>query len=170
MTNVFRKTGALELFLPSDREIAIKRAFDAPRRLVFEALSKCELLKRWFAGPPGWTLVECEVDLRVGGRYRFVWHGPDGARMGMGGTYREVVPPERYVNTEKFDEAWYEGEALVTTTLVEQAGKTTVNLTIRYESQDVRDAVLKFPMDQGVAAGYDKLAALLASLLAEEAK
>jgi uncharacterized protein YndB with AHSA1/START domain len=161
-----KNTGTLKVTTPTDREIVMTRHFDAPRTLVFDALTKPELLKRWFCGPPGWSLEVCEPALSVGATYRFVWRGPDGTEMGMRGVCREIVPPERIVATEKFDEAWYPGEALVTTVLVEQGGKTTLTLTVLYESREARDAVLKTPMEQGVAAGYDRLAELLASLLA----
>jgi uncharacterized protein YndB with AHSA1/START domain len=147
---------------PSDREIAMTRVFDAPRRLVFDALTKPELLKRWFFGRDGWSLAVCEVDLQVGGAYRFVWRGPDGTEMGMRGVYREVMPPERLVATESFVDPWYSGEAVGTQVLVEQGGKTTLTTTVRYASPEVRDAVLKSPMADGVAEGYDRLAELLA--------
>ena len=156
-------TGKLQITTPSEREIAMTRAFDAPRSLVFDAWTRPELLKRWLGVRGGWSLAVCEVDLRVGGAYRFVWRGPTGKEMGMGGVYREIVRPERLVATEKFDDPWYEGEALDTTVLVEQGGKTTVTTTVRYESKEARDAVLKTPMATGVAESYDKLAEYLAS-------
>jgi uncharacterized protein (TIGR03086 family) len=161
-------TGALQVTTPSEREIATTRVFDAPRHLVFDAWTTPELLKRWFHGPPGWSLVACDIDLKVGGAYRFVWHGPDGVEMGMGGVYREVVPPERLVNTESFDESWYPGEALVTTVLAEQGGRTTLTSTILYESREARDAAISSGMEQGVAASYDRLAELLASTAARD--
>ena len=164
---MMKNTGTLKVTTPGDREVVMTRIFDAPRHLVFEAVTKPELLKRWFFGPPGWSLAVCEIDLRVGGAYRYVWRGPDGAEMGIRGVFREVVPPERIVNTELFDEAWYPGEALVTTALVEQGGKTTLTLTVLYQSREARDAVLKTPMEHGVAMGYDRLAELLASLPAQ---
>lgn len=153
-----------------DREIVMTRAFDAPRELVFDALTKPELLKRWFGAIEGWSLAVCEVDLRVGGAYRYVWRGPDGAQMGMRGVFREIVRPERIVNTEQFDESWYPGGAVETTTLVEQGDTTTLTSTVRYESREARDAVLKSPMEQGVAAGYDILDQFLAESLAQRAK
>lgn len=156
-----KNTGTLKLTTPTDREIVLTRVFDAPRGLVFEALTRPELLRRWFFGPPGWTLAVCEIDLRVGGAYRYVWRGPDGAEMGMGGTYREVVAPERIVATEAFDEPWYPGEAVGTLVLTEHGGKTTLTNTILYASKEARDAVLRTPMEHGVAAGYDRLAELL---------
>jgi uncharacterized protein YndB with AHSA1/START domain len=109
-------TGALKVTTPTDREIVLTRVFDAPRRLVFDAFTKPELLKRWF-GPRGWSLVVCEVDLKVGGTFRFVLEGPDGKKMGMRGIYREIVPPERSVHMESFDD--FPGESQVITVLVE---------------------------------------------------
>ena len=163
MTNTVKDMGKLQVTTPSEREIAMTRVFDAPRSLVFDAWTKPELLKRWLGVRGGWTFAVCEVDLRVGGSYRFVWRGPTGAEMGMGGVYREIVRPERLVATEKFDEPWYEGDALDTTTFVERGGKTTATTTVRYASQEVRDAVLKTPMLTGVAESYDKMAEVLAS-------
>lgn len=157
--------GNLQVTTPSEREIALTRVFDAPRRLVFDALIKPELIRRWLLGPPGWTMVVCEMDAKVGGAYRYVWHNVDGRQMGMGGVIREIVAPERLVATEKFDESWYPGEALDTTVLVEQGGKTTLTITVLYESREARDAVLKTPMAQGMDLGYDRLAKLLASTL-----
>ena len=157
-------TRTLEVSLPSDREVRMTRVFDAPRYLVFEAMTKPELLKRWFYGPPGWSLEVCEVASRAGDRYRYVWRGPDGTEMGMGGICREFVPPEKMVATEKFDTPWYPGEALVTMTLVEEGGKTTFTLTVRYESQEARDTALRTPMTEGVSMGYDRLAEMLPSM------
>jgi uncharacterized protein YndB with AHSA1/START domain len=157
------KTG-LQVTTPSDREIGMTRVFDAPRRLVFDALTKPELVKKWLLGPPGWTMPVCEIDLRVGGAYRFQWRGSDGTEMGTRGICREIVPPERFVATERFDEAWYPGEALVTYVLTEQNGKTTLTLTVRYESREARDLVLKTPMEKGVAMSYDRMAEMLASM------
>jgi len=137
-------SGALKVTAQSDREIVMTRVFDAPRNLVFDAYTKPELLRRWLGILGGYSMPVCEVDLRVGGTYRFVWRGPDGAEMGVRGVYREVVRPERLVHTEKFDEAWYPGEALIT--------------------------VLKSPMESGVAQSYDKLAELLASGALEKAR
>ncbi len=156
--------GTLKVTTPSDREVALSRVFDAPARLIFDAYTKPELLQRWLGVQPGWTFAVCEIDLRVGGTYRWVWRGPDGMEMGMGGVYREVVRPERIVATEKFDQSWYEGDGVVTTTFDEQDGKTTLTITVLYQSKDVRDAVLQSPMESGVALGFDNLAALLPTL------
>jgi uncharacterized protein YndB with AHSA1/START domain len=148
-----------------DREIVVTRVFDAPRQLVFDAYTKPNLLKKWLLGPDGWSMPVCETDLRAGGKYRYVWRNEtDGSEMGMGGVYREVAPPERIVATEVFDEAWYPGEAMDTIVLVEQKGQTTLTQTILYDSRATRDAVLKSPMQIGMAASYDKLEKFLPSL------
>ena len=159
-----KSAATLTLTAPGEREIVMTRVFDAPRQLVFDAHTKPELVKRWLLGPPGWSMPVCEIDLRVGGKYRYVWrHDREGTEMGMGGVYREIVTPERIVNTERFDEAWYPGEAVDTLVLVERGGRTTLTLTLRYESREARDAVLKSGMESGVTASYDRLADLLAS-------
>ena len=156
-------TGALKLTTRGDREIVITRVFDAPRALLFDAFTKPELVQQWLLGPPGWSMPVCEIDLRVGGAYRYVWRHANGNEMGMGGVYREIAAPERIVATEKFDEAWYPGEAVGTLVLSEQSGKTTVTQTVLYQSREARDAVLKSGMEKGVSASYDRLAELLTS-------
>lgn len=156
--------GTLQITTPSDREIAMTRVFAAPRDLVFRAYTTPALLKRWLGIHGGWTFAVCEVDLKVGGTYRFVWRNAKGMEMGMSGVYREVVAPERIVQTERFDDPWYEGEAVGTVVLEERAGRTTLTATVRYESRAVRDSVLKSPMESGVAIAYDTLEALLPSL------
>ena len=158
------KHGELKITTSGDRELVMTRVFAAPRTLVFDAYTKPELVTRWLLGPPGWSMPVCEMDVRVGGTYRWVWrHDRDGTEMGMGGTYREVRAPERLVATERFDEAWYPGEALNTLVLVEQGGRTTLTQTMRYESREARDAVIKSGMESGVKASYDRLDDLLAA-------
>lgn len=160
-----KNTRALQLTTPTEREIAMTRVFDAPRRLVFKAMTTPELVKQWLLGPPGWSMPVCEIDLKVGGKYRYVWrHDSNGTQMGMGGIYREIVTNERIVATEKFDEAWYPGEAVGTAVLVEQDGKTTLTQTVLYESREVRDGVLKSGMERGVVASYDRMEELLAGM------
>jgi uncharacterized protein YndB with AHSA1/START domain len=154
-----KNTGTLKVALPTEREIVMTRILDAPRRLVFDALTKPELLRRWF-GPRGWSLVVCEADLKVGGAWRWVLRGPDGREMGMRGAYQEITPPERLVSTESFDD--YPGESLNTLILSEEDGKTTFTITVRYASQEIRDAVIKSGMEHGAAECYDKLAEMLA--------
>ena len=121
-----KKAAKLKITTPSDREIAMTRVFDAPRDMVFDAWTKPELIRRWLGVFGGWKFVVCEVDLKVGGKYRYVWRGPGGEELAMGGVYREIVRPERLVCTEKFDEPWYPGDAVDTTVFVEKGGKTTV--------------------------------------------
>src|SRR4051812_35675629 len=161
-----KNIGKLTLTTPSDREIVLSRVFEAPRHLVFHAWTKPDLIKRWLTGPPGWVMSVCDIDLKVGGRYRYVWQNSrDGVEMGMGGVYREVSPPERLVATERFDDAWYPGEAVGTITLTEEKGKTTLTQTLVYESREARDTALATPMEEGVAASYDQLDDLLAQTL-----
>jgi len=158
------KRAALKITTQGDRELVMTREFDAPRKLVYDAHTKPELVKRWLLGPEGWSMPVCEMDVRVGGKYRWVWrNSTDGSEMGMGGTYREVQAPERLVATERFDQAWYPGEALNTLVLVEKTGRTTLTQTMRYESKEARDAVIKSGMEKGVTASYDRLEDLLAS-------
>src|SRR5262245_25129226 len=159
-----KNAGDLKIAAQGDRELVMARSFNAPRKLVFEAFTKPELVKRWLLGPPGWSMPVCEIDLRVGGKYRWVWkRDSDGTEMGMGGVYREIVVPERIVSTEKFDDAWYPGEGVGTIMLVEQSGITSLTQTVLYESRAARDGVLKSPMESGVRASYDRLEDLLAS-------
>jgi uncharacterized protein YndB with AHSA1/START domain len=154
----------LTVTTPSDREIAMSRTFDAPRKLVWDAHTKPELVKQWLLGPPGWSMPVCKIDLRVGGSYRYEWRkDADGTTMAMGGIYKEIVPIERIVNTEQFDDPWYEGEAVGTLVLTEQGGKTTVTTTTRYASKTTRDAVLKSGMTTGVEQSYDRMVAVLAA-------
>ena len=154
----------LKIAPSGDRDLVITRVFDAPRRLVYDAHTKPELVRQWLLGPPGWTMPVCEMDVRVGGTYRWVWRkDKDGTTMGMGGVYREIRAPERLVTTERFDEAWYPGESLNTLVLVEQGGRTTLTQTMRYESREAREAVVKSGMEKGVAASYDRLEDVLAA-------
>jgi uncharacterized protein YndB with AHSA1/START domain len=157
------KTATLRLEARGDREIIMAREFDAPRHLVYEALTTPALIRRWLGVMEGWSMAVCEVDLRVGGSYRYQWRGPGGVEMGMRGVYREIVPNQRIVSTEAFDESWYPGDAVGTAELTEKGGRTTLTTTVLYSSREARDAVLKSPMESGVAKGYDQLEALLAS-------
>jgi len=147
---------------PSDREIVLSRAFAAPRRLVFDAWTRPDLLMRWY-GARGWNLVSCEVDLRIGGAWRFVSRGPDGATMVQSGVYEVVAPAGRLVYTERFDDQSYPGPTLISHVFAEQAGVTTVTSTIRYATRTGRDTVLRYPMARGVGESFDRLAGLLSS-------
>jgi len=151
----------LTITTPTDREVVVTRVFDAPRRLVFEALTKPELLRRWLSAP-GRSLVVCEIDLRVGGAYRYLWRGPGRSDVGMRGVFRQIVPAQRLVNSEAWED-WDAGETLSTTDLMEQRGKTTLTSTMLFPSREVRDMVLKSGLERGAVENYDKLAELLTS-------
>jgi len=166
MTNTMKNARELQITTPSDREIAMTRVFDAPREMVFDAWTKPELLKRWLGARPPWYMAVCEIDLKVGGAYRYVWRKDNGTEMGMGGVYREIARPERIVCTEVFDDKWYEGEALDTIVMTEQDGRTTCTMTVLYDSKEVRDSIVQSPMASGVAESYDRLDELLASTAA----
>jgi uncharacterized protein YndB with AHSA1/START domain len=161
MTNA----GALMVTTPSDRAILMTRLFDAPRRLVFEAFAKPELVQRWLLGPDGWSMPVCEIDLRVGGGYRYVWRKDrTGEQMTLTGTFREILPPERLVHTERFEDPWYPGEAVITTVFEEQGGRTTMRQTMLLISREARDAVLKSGMETGVERSYQRLEEQLAGM------
>ena len=155
---------AVNISTPTDLEILITRSFNAPRDLVWEAMSRPELIKQWLFGPPGWTMTVCD-DLRVGGQFKWAWSGPDGMEMAMHGVYRDVTPPERIVRTEMFDfgcEA-QSGEQLATMVLTEIFATTKLTLTVVYPSKEARDGALASGMEKGVAAGYDRLEEILAA-------
>ena len=164
MTNVAPAKHTLQVTTPTDRDIVMTRVFDAPRRMVYDALTKPDLVRRWLGVFGKHTMKVCEIDLRVGGKYRYVWATPGVPDMGMGGVFTEIVPGERLVMTEVFDDAWYEGDALNTVTLTEKNGRTTMTTLVLYDSKEARDGVLRTPMDKGVAASYDTLDGVLSSL------
>jgi uncharacterized protein YndB with AHSA1/START domain len=159
-----RNDGSFDVMAQGDREIVITRAFDAPQSLVFDAWTKPELVERWLGVRAGWTFEVCEIDLRVGGSYRYVWRSPGGTEMGMRGVFQQVVPPAKLVSSETFDQPWYPGEMIGTVTFEESAGKTTVTMTLRYESKQARDGVLASPMQTGIREGFDVLENVLASV------
>lgn len=159
-------TGTLKVTTPTDREIVMTREFDAPRRLVWEAMTRPELIRRWLFAPPGWSMTTCEEDLRVGGEFRWAWNGPDGKpAMAMHGVYREVVPPRpdgsggRLVRTETFDFGCdaQMGEQLGTLEFAERGGRTIVTITVVYPSRQARDGAIASGMEHGVSTGYDNL-------------
>ena len=159
--------GKLVVTTPSEREIHLARVFDAPKHLVFRAYTEPTLVRQWLGVFGGWELPICTIDLRPGGQARYVWRHANGQEMGMTATFQEIVPDTRIVAIEVFDAAWYAGEGHTTITFEEVAGKTTLTIAIRYDSQAIRDAVLKSPMDQGVGASMDALERALIGLAGE---
>ncbi len=157
-------TSTVKVTTPSDLEIRMTRSFDAPPRLVFDAHTKPELVRRWLTGPDGWEMSRCEIDLRVGGKFRYEWRNVDGSTMGMGGNFREIASPSRLVHTELFDEDWTGGEVVTTSLFAEDGdGRTLLTVTSLYPSKEGRDGAIASGMTTGVDTSYDKLAALLAS-------
>lgn len=163
-TTPMRAAPGLKVSALNDREILMTRWFDAPRDLVFDAFTKPSLVKRWLTGPDGWSMPVCEIDLKIGGRLRYVWRHDGGSDMGLTGTFREIKRPERIVHNEIFDEDWTGGETLVTTIFTEESGQTLVRMSVLYASREMRDQVLKSPMEGGMAQSYNRLEKLLASL------
>lgn len=157
-----KNSAALTVTTPTDREIVITRAFDAPRRLVFEAYTNPEHLPHWMLGPQGWTMPVCEIDLRPGGAWHFGWRHSDGSQMEMRGIYREVTPPERLVSTESWGGDW--PETVNTLTLAEENGQTTITCRILYPSKEARDAALKTGMKEGMALSFNRLAERLGAM------
>jgi uncharacterized protein YndB with AHSA1/START domain len=149
---------------PSDTEIRMTRLFDAPRQLVFDAMTKPEHVRRWWGCiSEGHSVTQCEIDLRVGGKWRFVHAGPEGEYPAFYGVYKEIDAPGRLVYTEIF-EPYPDNGSLVTQLLTEENGKTRLDLTARYESMDVRDMVIKTGMEKGAAISYDRLEDLVVEL------
>jgi uncharacterized protein YndB with AHSA1/START domain len=147
---------------PSDREIVSTRVVNAPRRLVFEAWTNPKHVPHWMLGPAGWAMPVCEIDLRPGGEWHFVWRRDDGSEMAMRGVYTEVDPPARLVSTESWGEGW--PETLNTLVLTEHDGKTTITQTMLYPSKESRDAALQTGMKDGMDESFERLAAYLGSL------
>jgi uncharacterized protein YndB with AHSA1/START domain len=146
-----------------DLDIVITREFAAPRRLVFDAHTRPELLRRWF-GPYGWRLEVCEIDLRVGGSWYYLMRGPAGKEMTLRGTYLEIDAPARIVTTESNVDCYARAEhqSIASTVLVEEAGRTVLTNTIRFPSREVRDAVAGTSMERGVGQGFERLDEVLA--------
>jgi uncharacterized protein YndB with AHSA1/START domain len=145
-----------EVTTPSDCEIRLTRLFDAPRRLVFEAMTKPQHVKQWWGClGEGYSVSVCEIDLRRGGSWRFVHRTPQGD-FAFYGEYREIAPPDRLVFTEIFDQ-FPDTESVVTAVFTEEKGKTRLTATVRYPSIEVRDAVIQSGMAKGAGLSYDRL-------------
>ncbi len=149
----------LEMSTPTDTTIVIVRSFDAPRALVWRAHTEPDLVMRWLTGPAGHTMPECEIDLRIGGTYRYVWEWADG-RMVATGNFREIEPERRLLFTEVFD-IFPDNETLVEQVFTDQDGQTTVTMHLNYDSKETRDGVLQSPMDEGLEASYRSLDQLI---------
>lgn len=152
-------SGKLKITLPSDTEILMSRVFEAPRHLVFEVMTKAEYIQRWWGCMDGFTMPVCEVDFRVGGRYRFVGRAPDGSEFGFSGVYREIIVPSKVVNTEIFD-PFPDSPAICHMTLEERDGKTYYQNLIKHDSQQARDAHVGSGMEYGAGLGLDMIEAL----------
>ena len=148
----------LQVSLPNDTDVVVTRSFAAPRALIFDCHTKPELVKRWLTGPDGWSLPVCEIDLRPGGKFRYVWRKPDTPDLHMSGEFREIDRPNRIVHVERFDEDWAHGEqSVVTTVFEEKAGRTHMTMTIRFASKEVREAATATGMTDGMNMSYDRL-------------
>lgn len=158
---------AVKVTTPTDTQIIVTRAFDAPRKLVWEAMSKPELIKRWLFGPPGWEMTQCDDDMRVGGKFRWAWRGPNGEVLAMGGTYSEVTPPLHVARTESFDMGCdaQMGQQVATIDLSEQGERTLMKVTLVYPNKAARDGAIASGMEHGMAAGYDRLEEMLAATI-----
>lgn len=156
------KPGTTTFTTASDRELVATRVFDAPRRLVWDAWTNPQHVSQWLLGPDGWTMPVCEIDLRPGGEWHFVWRKADGKEFGMRGVYKEITPPERLVNTEAWGGDW--PETINTLVLAEAAGKTTMTMTIRYPSKEARDAAIGTGMNDGASQSFDRLDRYLRSI------
>ncbi len=167
---------ALKVTTPTDLTIVMTRTFDAPRRLVWDAMTQPELMRRWMFTPPGWAWAKCEMDVRVGGKYYWAWSGPDGEiALTIWGEHKEVTPHSKIVHTERMEmgpgapgsrpecgnsPTW---ELLATIELTEKNGRTDLVMTLLFPSKEARDGAAASGMEHGVAAGYDKLDELIAT-------
>lgn len=156
-----------QVTLPSDREVKVTRSFKAPRALVWRAYSEPELVRKWMLGPPGWSMTVCEMDLRVGGKYRWRWRSnEDASEFGFTGEYREVEVGSRIVHTEAYDPgttgvSMGGDEALVTLTMSEKDGITTVTTVMDFKTKETRDAALATGMTDGMEQSYQLLEGVL---------
>ncbi len=160
-------TNKAEVSMPSDREVKVTRSFKAPRALVYRAYTEPALLQRWLLGPPGWAMPVCEMDVRVGGSYRWRWRSnEDRTEFGFSGVFREVEPGKKLVHSERYDSGTTGvgesgGEALVTVVFEEQNGLTTVTSLMDFGSKEARDAAVATGMTDGMEQSYQLLDKLL---------
>ena len=158
------KTNALKVTLPTDTTIRLEREFNAPRHVVFEAMTKPEYVQQWW-GPHGTTLTTCEIDLRVGGEWRYVTKDTDGSEQPFRGVYREIEPVERLSYTWIYDVAPFnQYEAIETVELEERDGRTFAVTTSEHKTKEARDGHVNSGMEKGAAETLDRLEALLATM------
>jgi uncharacterized protein YndB with AHSA1/START domain len=158
----------LEVSQPSDRDVRVVRSFNAPRQLVWDAHTRPELVTRWMLGPPGWTMPVCEMDVRVGGSYRWRWRNQQsGKEFGFFGTFTEVNAPSSLVHEEHFDPGDVGGPmstepAIISSTFEESNGVTTLTVNMRFASKEARDGAVSTGMTGGMEMGYARLDDMLA--------
>lgn len=150
---------SFEVTLPSDREIRMTRVFEATPEMVFDAFTNPEIVKRWLLGPDGWSMPVCEIDLREGGAFHYVWRNDeDGTEFGIRGNYKEIDAPGRMVHTEIMEGIpGAEGESIVTNVITEEEGGTRMTMSVLYPSREARDGAKASGMETGVAISYDRL-------------
>jgi uncharacterized protein YndB with AHSA1/START domain len=156
-----------EASLPSDTEVLVKRSFDAPVRLVWRAYMEPDLMSRWCSGPPGWSMPVCEMEMRVGGKYRWGWRNDAGSQeFGCHGEVLEVVPHAKIVHTQSWGDSADMGSepAIITVAFQETNGITNVTTTIRYASKADRDAAFATGMTDGMEMSYTQLDGLLGEM------
>jgi uncharacterized protein YndB with AHSA1/START domain len=164
--DVVANRGTATVTLPTDEQILITREFDAPRHLVYEAFTTPELVGRWWTAKRG-EMTTCEIDLRVGGKWRYVMRTPDGMEVGFHGEYREIVPNERIVSTEIFEgmpEGFPEEVAVNTATFTEEDGRTTLTILVEHSSKEFRDGHVDSGMEDGLQDALDLLEEVATSL------
>jgi uncharacterized protein YndB with AHSA1/START domain len=150
----------LDVTTPSPTEIRVVRSFDAPARLVFDCHTKPDLVRRWLTGTEGWSMPVCEIDLRVGGAFRYVWRNDtSGFEFSARGIWKEIVAPTRIVHTEYMD--GFDGELLCTYSVTEGGARTTLTVTMQFASEAARDGALATGMTDGMGQSYDRLDALM---------
>ncbi|MCB1138999.1 MAG: SRPBCC domain-containing protein [Leptospiraceae bacterium] len=154
--------GTLDMQMEGDRFLRFKRFFEAPPQLVFDCLTRAELVQKWLSGPPPMEMVECAIEPEVGGAFRYVWSGPNGEhRFGMQGIFKELSAPHRIVHTEIFDEDWTGGETLCTTSLLPQENGTLMDLLVEYSTAEARAGAMQTGMKDGMSQSYDKMDKIL---------
>lgn len=149
------RPGVTSYTTPNDRDLVVTRVVAAPRRVVFDAWTNPKHVSQWLLGPEGWTMPVCEIDLRPGGAWRYVWRKAGGQELAMSGSYREVQPPERVVWTERWGPDW--PETINTLVLTEAGGLTTMVLTATYPDRAAREAATQTGMKDGMEVSFARL-------------